>query len=120
MFGRSPVAPDRDGSAEAAEPPAMRPRKSRRSGYEAYCILSVYYKHDNGAGCYHGYSAGSSGDPAKTDSIDEPVNRNDFHLADSVTAQSVAADARMTRIEENLDGLIRAITAEHGNGKGKH
>jgi hypothetical protein len=30
-----------------------------------------------------------------------------------------SADARMTRIEENLDGLIRAITAEHGNGK-KH
>ena len=42
------------------------------------------------------------------------------HLADSVTAQAAAADARMTRIEENLDGLIRAITAEHGNGKGKH
>ena len=38
------------------------------------------------------------------------------HLADS----AVAADARTTRIEENLDGLIRAITAEHGNGKGKH
>src|SRR5437660_1441729 len=30
MFGRSPLAPDRDGSAEATEPPAMRPRKSRR------------------------------------------------------------------------------------------
>jgi hypothetical protein len=28
-----------------------------------------------------------------------------------------AADARMTRIETNLDGLIRAITAEHTNGK---
>ena len=40
------------------------------------------------------------------------------HLADSVTAQAAAADARMTRLEENLDGLIRAITAEHGNGKG--
>ena len=31
-----------------------------------------------------------------------------------------AADARMKRIEENLDGLIRAITAEHSNGKGQH
>lgn len=31
-----------------------------------------------------------------------------------------SADARMKRIEENLDGLIRAITIEHGNGKGKH
>jgi hypothetical protein len=31
-----------------------------------------------------------------------------------------AADARMKRIEENLDGLIRAITAEHGNGKPPH
>jgi hypothetical protein len=28
-----------------------------------------------------------------------------------------AADARMKRIEENLDGLIRAITREHSNGK---
>jgi hypothetical protein len=30
-----------------------------------------------------------------------------------------SADGRMKRIEENLDGLIRAITAEHGNGKRK-
>jgi predicted transcriptional regulator len=29
------------------------------------------------------------------------------------------SDARMKRIEENLDGLIRAITADHSNGK-KH
>jgi hypothetical protein len=28
-----------------------------------------------------------------------------------------ASDARMKRIEENLDILIRAITAEHGNGR---
>jgi hypothetical protein len=28
-----------------------------------------------------------------------------------------AADARMKRIEENLDGLIRAISSEHSNGK---
>ena len=31
---------------------------------------------------------------------------------------AVASDARMIRIEENLDGLIRAITREHSNGKG--
>jgi len=30
-----------------------------------------------------------------------------------------AADARMKRIEENLDALIRAITSEHANGKGR-
>src|SRR5947208_10637007 len=30
MFGRSPVAPNRRGSAAVAEPAAMRPRKSRR------------------------------------------------------------------------------------------
>jgi hypothetical protein len=30
-----------------------------------------------------------------------------------------AADARMKRTEDNLDGLIRAITAEHTNGKSK-
>ena len=29
------------------------------------------------------------------------------------------ADARMRRIEDNLDGLIRAITSEHTNGKGR-
>jgi len=29
------------------------------------------------------------------------------------------SNARMKRLEENLDGLIRAITAEHGNRK-KH
>ncbi len=28
-----------------------------------------------------------------------------------------AADARMRRIEDNLDGLIRAISSEHSNGK---
>lgn len=41
-------------------------------------------------------------------------------LALTITRQSEAADLRMTRIEENLDGLIRAITADHKNGKGKH
>ena len=28
-----------------------------------------------------------------------------------------AADARMKRTKENLDGLIRAISREHSNGK---
>ena len=31
-----------------------------------------------------------------------------------------ASDARMKRLEENLDGLIRAITREHSNGKAQH
>lgn len=30
-----------------------------------------------------------------------------------------ASDERMKRIEDNLDGLIRAITQEHANGKGQ-
>ena len=30
-----------------------------------------------------------------------------------------ASDARMKRLEENLDGLIRAISVEHTNGKNK-
>jgi ABC-type transporter Mla subunit MlaD len=42
------------------------------------------------------------------------------HLAASVDKYVVAADARMKRIEENLDGLIRAITREHSNGKERH
>jgi hypothetical protein len=29
-------------------------------------------------------------------------------------------EARLKRLEDNLDGLIRAITADHSNGKGKH
>ncbi len=41
-------------------------------------------------------------------------------LTESFSRYTVAADARMTRIEVNLDGLIRAITAEHGNGKSQH
>ena len=40
-------------------------------------------------------------------------------LAETVSHYADSADRRMKRIEENLDGLIRAITAEHGNGKGK-
>jgi len=38
-------------------------------------------------------------------------------LAITVNRYVDAADARMRRIEENLDGLIRAITREHSNGK---
>jgi hypothetical protein len=37
-------------------------------------------------------------------------------LAVTVARYVDAADARMKRIEENLDGLIRAITREHSNG----
>jgi hypothetical protein len=38
-------------------------------------------------------------------------------LGGTVDRYVQAADARMRRIEENLDGLIRAITREHSNGK---
>ena len=38
-------------------------------------------------------------------------------LAESIGRYIDAADARMRRLEENLDGLIRVITAEHSNGK---
>ncbi len=41
-------------------------------------------------------------------------------MAESIGKYVEAADARMKRLEENLDGLIRAITAEHTNGKSKH
>ena len=41
-------------------------------------------------------------------------------MATSIGKYVDAADARMMRLEENLDGLIRAITAEHSNGKSKH
>jgi hypothetical protein len=44
---------------------------------------------------------------------DKSVNE----LAVTVTRYVDAADARMKRIEENLDGLIRAITSEHTNGR---
>lgn len=38
-------------------------------------------------------------------------------LTESISRYVDAADARMRRLEENLDGLIRVITAEHTNGK---
>ena len=40
-------------------------------------------------------------------------------MAASIGKYADAADARMKRLEENLDGLIRAIAAEHSNGKNK-
>ncbi|HTS27733.1 MAG TPA: hypothetical protein VMH81_17785 [Bryobacteraceae bacterium] len=39
-------------------------------------------------------------------------------LNEPVSRSADAADARLRRIEENLDALIRAITSEHTNGKG--
>jgi hypothetical protein len=41
-------------------------------------------------------------------------------LMQTIGSYVTSADARMKRIEENLDGLIRAITAEHRNGKTGH
>ena len=40
-------------------------------------------------------------------------------LTETVSRYVDSADSRMKRIEQNLDRLIRAITAEHSNGKGK-
>jgi hypothetical protein len=40
------------------------------------------------------------------------------NLAANVDKYVAAADARTVRIEENLDGLIRAMTLERSNGKG--
>lgn len=40
-------------------------------------------------------------------------------LTQTVSRYVDAADARMKRIEANLDALIQAITREHSNGKGK-
>jgi hypothetical protein len=44
---------------------------------------------------------------------DKSVNE----LAVTATRSVDAADARMKRLEENLDGLIRAISSEHSNGR---
>ncbi|HMD70293.1 MAG TPA: hypothetical protein VKF41_03065 [Bryobacteraceae bacterium] len=40
-------------------------------------------------------------------------------LTTSISRYVDAAEARTRRLEENLDGLIRAITAEHSNGKSR-
>ena len=45
------------------------------------------------------------------------TNKAIADLTATVDRYVTAADARMRRIEENLDGLIRAITSEHSNGK---
>ena len=41
-------------------------------------------------------------------------------LAESIGQYVDAAEARTRRLEDNLDALIRAITAEHSNGKSQH
>ena len=38
---------------------------------------------------------------------------------DSANAFMQSSNARTAQLEANLDALIRAITREHGNGKGK-
>ena len=40
-------------------------------------------------------------------------------LVESIGRYVDAGEARLKRLEENLDGLIRAITAEHSNGKSR-
>ena len=40
-------------------------------------------------------------------------------IAESLLKYMDQADARMKRLEDNLDGLIRVIAAEHGNGRQK-
>jgi hypothetical protein len=40
-------------------------------------------------------------------------------FVDATTVFVTASNARIQRLEENLDGLIRAITREHSNG-GSH
>ena len=42
-----------------------------------------------------------------------------IELTQRISRYVDSADERMKRIEENLDGLIRAITAEHSNGKAR-
>jgi hypothetical protein len=39
-------------------------------------------------------------------------------LSESMLRYAEGSDARMTRLEENLELLIRAITTEHTNGRG--
>jgi uncharacterized protein with PIN domain len=53
----------------------------------------------------------------------EMQSRNQETLSafmESISDYVDKADVRMKRIEENMDTLIRANTAEHGNGKGNH
>jgi hypothetical protein len=41
-------------------------------------------------------------------------------IAESMGQFVDAANTRISRLEDNLDVLIRAITAEHSNGKSQH
>jgi hypothetical protein len=47
----------------------------------------------------------------------EVMSRNLLSLAAVLEGHTKESDVRMTRIEHNLDLLIRAIPAEHTNGK---
>jgi hypothetical protein len=48
------------------------------------------------------------------------TNERIASLAESIGQYIDAADARARRLEDNLDALIRAIAAEHSNGKSQH
>jgi len=52
-----------------------------------------------------------------TIAIGTRTNETIAAMARSIAHYADATDARMRRLEENLDGLIRATTAEHSNGK---
>jgi hypothetical protein len=52
-----------------------------------------------------------------SDARQEATSKSIGDLAETVGKYVEASDARMKRLEENLDGLIRAITSEHSNGK---
>ena len=47
------------------------------------------------------------------------TNQNLATITESFGQFVDAANARTSRLEDNLDALIRAITAEHSNGKGQ-
>lgn len=51
--------------------------------------------------------------------IDSQTRTNETiqSMTQSMINYAAALDARMTRLETNLDGPIRAITTEHGYGK---
>lgn len=55
----------------------------------------------------------------ETDKALADLMRTSEAFAANVNRYVDAADARMKRIEENLDALIRAITSEHSNGKAR-
>jgi ABC-type transporter Mla subunit MlaD len=50
----------------------------------------------------------------------EKTNEALSHTNEVLAQFQQSSDARMRRIEENLEALIRAITSEHTNGKGSH